>query len=371
MPVEILLSHSAKDKRAAAELAKHLGPLERSGKIVFWHRGLCPAGEDPDAEWRLRSKSAAIILLMVSADLEKDKSDDVDVALRLRQQGARVVPVRWRQIDFTDVPYKDLRMLPESKAITDYADPDKAWVEVVQGVRSIAEMILAAGGASVAPPPAARAARIAKPSSAAPSKQPSPDLKSTVLFLGANPADTTRLRLGEERREIDQRIQLGEHRDRFELKDAWAVKSADLIQTLLRFKPTIVHFSGHGGAQGQLYLDDEAGRSAPVSGESLAELFRIFKAKGLRCVVLNACYSAPQAEAIAQHIDCVIGISDAIPNPSAIAFASGFYAGLAAGESLQLAFELGSVQLGLQNRPTAALKIYPGPGVKLAELKLF
>lgn len=363
MPVEIILSHSAKDKRAAEDLAKHLRPLERSGKIVLWHRGLCPAGEDPDVEWRLRAKRAAIILLMVSADLEQDRSDEVQAALTLREQGARVVPVRWRQIDLSDVPYNGLRMLPESKPISEYADPDKAWVEVVQGVRSIAEMILAAGGAHVAPPPAGRAGR--------PAKQPSPDLKSTVLFLGANPADTTRLRLGEERREIDQRIQLGEHRDRFELKDAWAVKSADLIQTLLRYKPTIVHFSGHGGAQGQLYLDDEAGRSAPVSGESLAELFRIFKAKGLRCVVLNACYSAPQAVAIAQHIDCVIGISDAIPNPSAIAFASGFYAGLAAGESMQLAFELGSVQLGLQNRPTAALKIFPGPGVNLAALQLF
>ena len=39
--------------------------------------------------------------------------------------------------------------------------------------------------------------------------------KITILLITADPSDATRLRLGEELREIQQRLQLGRNRDRF------------------------------------------------------------------------------------------------------------------------------------------------------------
>ena len=55
-------------------------------------------------------------------------------------------------------------------------------------------------------------------------------------------------------------------------------------------------------------LEDEMGRAKLVDGEALAGLFELF-AEQVECVVLNGCYSQVQAEAIAQHIPSVIGMS--------------------------------------------------------------
>ena len=44
----------------------------------------------------------------------------------------------------------------------------------------------------------------------------------------------------------------------------------------------------------------------------------------VRCVVLNACFSAPHAQAIAKEIDCVVGTTRDISDEAAIQFAAGF-----------------------------------------------
>jgi hypothetical protein len=65
--------------------------------------------------------------------------------------------------------------------------------------------------------------------------------------------------------------------------------------------------------------------------------------------VLNACYSEKQAQAIAQHIDCVIGMSKAIGDAAAISFAAAFYQALGYGRSVKAAFDLGCAQIDLEN----------------------
>ena len=122
----------------------------------------------------------------------------------------------------------------------------------------------------------------------------------------------------------------------------------DLQDVLQRFEPHIVHFSGHGSNAGELILQDNAGKSRPVSPTALGKLFKVLK-RNSRCVVLNACYSHDQAVAIAQHIDCVIGMSDAIGDEAATAFSGAFYQALAYGNDVNTAFELGLVQIDLDN----------------------
>jgi hypothetical protein len=69
----------------------------------------------------------------------------------------------------------------------------------------------------------------------------------------------------------------------------------------------------------------------------------------IRCVILNACYSEQQAGAIAEHIDCVIGMTEAIGDKAAISFASAFYQALGYGRDVKTAFDLGCVQIGLED----------------------
>ena len=60
----------------------------------------------------------------------------------------------------------------------------------------------------------------------------------------------------------------------------------------------------------------------------------------MECVVLNACYSEIQAEAIARHIDYVIGMKKGVGDAAAIEFAVAFYDALGAGESVEFAYKL-------------------------------
>ncbi|MDJ0735928.1 MAG: CHAT domain-containing protein [Nostocaceae cyanobacterium] len=169
-----------------------------------------------------------------------------------------------------------------------------------------------------------------------------------ILFLAANPSDTTRLRLDRENRAIDKALRQAEFHDKFEIEQHWAVRATDLQELLLRHQPNIVHFSGHGSSASEIILEDDSGNSHPVSVRALSQLFSVLK-DNICCIVLNACYSEKQAKAIAQHIDCVVGMSKAISDKAAISFATAFYQALGYGRDIKTAFDLGYMQIDIEN----------------------
>jgi hypothetical protein len=63
--------------------------------------------------------------------------------------------------------------------------------------------------------------------------------------------------------------------------------------------------------------------------------------------VLNACYTAPIAEMLLAHVDCVVGMSGAIHDGAARSFAIGFYGGLGEHESVAAAFKQGNAAIRL------------------------
>ena len=174
--------------------------------------------------------------------------------------------------------------------------------------------------------------------------------KIKILFLAANPAATKQLQLDEEIREITAKIRASEYRDSLELISRWAVRPDDLLQTLLEHKPHIVHFSGHGSPTAEIILQDQNGRPQPVSKEALVHLFRTLK-DNIRLVLFNACSTRPQAEAIAQTIDCTVGMNQPIGDDAAIVFAASFYRAIGFGRTVQEAFDLAKVALLLEGIP--------------------
>ncbi|MEH2314514.1 MAG: CHAT domain-containing protein [Nostoc sp.] len=172
----------------------------------------------------------------------------------------------------------------------------------------------------------------------------------TILILAANPNNSTPLRLGEEVREIDEGLRRSQKRDQFRLKQKWAVRAADVRRALLDYEPQIVHFCGHGSGNEGLVLEDENGQSKLVTTEALANTFELC-AEHVECVLLNACYSEVQAEAIVEHIDYVIGMNDAIGDAAAIHFATGFYDALGAGKSIEIAYKWGCNTIQSENLP--------------------
>lgn len=173
-----------------------------------------------------------------------------------------------------------------------------------------------------------------------------------ILILTANPKNTSKLRLDAEVREIQTGLERAKKRDQFEIITKWAVRPEDLRRALLDYEPQIVHFSGHGTATEGLALENETGQTQLVSTHALASLFEVFKDK-VECVLLNACYSVEQAEAIRQHIPYVIGMNHEIGDRAALEFAVGFYDALGAGRSIDDAFKLGCISIDLEGIPEA------------------
>ncbi|AFZ27596.1 hypothetical protein Cylst_5590 [Cylindrospermum stagnale PCC 7417] len=182
-----------------------------------------------------------------------------------------------------------------------------------------------------------------------------------ILFLAADPSDVARLRLGQELRDIRERLQLAKERDRFVIESRESVRPGDISQAIFDVEPQIVHFSGHGTSAGELCFEDLLGNYQPVQPEALGALFELV-ADQINGVVLNACYSEAQAKAIAEHIPFVIGMNQAIKDQAAIAFAVGFYKALGAGKTIDKAFQFGCVEIRLQGIPahlTPVLYIKP------------
>jgi hypothetical protein len=175
-------------------------------------------------------------------------------------------------------------------------------------------------------------------------------MSTAILFLAADPTDASRLRLGEEVREIQEKLQLARLRDKFILHQRMSVRPADISQALLDIQPRIVHFSGHGASDGALLFEDINGQMKLISPKALAALFEQFT-DTIECVILNACYSETQARAIANHIPYVVGMNQPIGDKAAISFTVGIYQALGAGRSFEQAFRLGCIQIGLQGIP--------------------
>jgi len=194
--------------------------------------------------------------------------------------------------------------------------------------------------------------------------------KIKVLFLASDPFhDRAPLRLDEEVRAIGNALLKGRARDGVELIPYFATRTRDLQEALLRHDPQIVHFAGHGGGSGVIYLGDAQGRPGAVGKEALAELFGILS-EWIKVVILNGCDTLPIVEALGGVVDYAIGMSQPLTDASAIVFAEAFYGAVGMGRTVQTSFQLAVSQLKLEGNAEAAkpvLRIRPGvdPSVPL------
>lgn len=192
--------------------------------------------------------------------------------------------------------------------------------------------------------------RLSAPGSFAHALPTNPTMKQKILFLAANPTGTTQLALDEECRQITEKIRAADHRESLELITRWAVRPEDLLQHLNEHRPHIVHFSGHGTPTEEVVLLDRDRNPMTVPAAALKQLFMTLK-DNIRVVVLNACFSKPQAAAITEVVDCAVGMNKAIGDDAAISFAAAFYQAIGFGRSVKVAFESGKTALMLAGIP--------------------
>lgn len=181
----------------------------------------------------------------------------------------------------------------------------------------------------------------------------------SVLCFAADPSSApgngaaARLLLDEEVRLIREKVRAAQHRESLVFDVRWAVRTDDLLQALNeaqeqnRTPPQVVHFSGHGGSDG-LVLVGKDGKPHPVGADALRRLFTTFRGD-IRLVVLNACFSRPQAQAIADVVGCAIGTRGQISDTAAITFGASFYRAIAFGQSVQAAYDQAATALALDH----------------------
>jgi hypothetical protein len=158
--------------------------------------------------------------------------------------------------------------------------------------------------------------------------------KIRVLFLEANPFTTTQLELSQRVRILRYELQ---HFRNVVCDSGWAASVDDLKAELEFYPSDIVHFIGHGTDEG-IVLSRKAGEMKAISDDALALRFSRFSPR-TRLVILDGCYVCEQAKALADVVDCVIGINDCTDANNTHWFAILLYSYISKGYSFQEAFD--------------------------------
>ena len=187
---------------------------------------------------------------------------------------------------------------------------------------------------------------------------PQPE-KLRLLYLTASPlADgTAPLRVDAEVNNVLKIIRAAKYRDQIDMEVRPAATIEDLLNGLNDHRPHVVHFSGHAG--GGLLFDNA---SVTDPGEHLvgyAGVARLLKATDHppTLVVLNACKTLEGVDELLKATSIVIAMSDTVGDASAAIFATHFYGGIAAAQSIGHALEQASamVAIALPDEPELAV----------------
>ena len=185
-------------------------------------------------------------------------------------------------------------------------------------------------------------------------RAPKPE-KLRVLLLGASSEGD--LRVGREQKRIRTAVESALHRDMIELDVRPAATASDLLDGVTKFRPHVVHFSGHSNEDLIVFEYDT---DAPHSGHVVtARAFsRAIAATDdpPLLVLLNACKSAAQIDQlVADVVPFAIGMADSIDDADAINYAAQFYASIANGQSVRSAHLAGQAALELAGLDGAEL----------------
>jgi CHAT domain len=139
--------------------------------------------------------------------------------------------------------------------------------------------------------------------------------------MAAAPDDKIYVNVVKEGTEIQQT--LDGQRDKFQFFHILGITKDHFLDDLERYRPDILHFSGHGTESSSLVFQD----GDELSPEQLEKTFQSLPFK-ISVVFLNACYSKHQARSISKYVDYIIGMKKAVSDEAAIIFSSKFYKSL-------------------------------------------
>lgn len=180
--------------------------------------------------------------------------------------------------------------------------------------------------------------------------------KNRIALLVTNPDRYASLQTGVEARDIQKAIRASKHRDEIDIKAVLAPTFADIIDQLNEYRPTILHFSGHGGAKSLVLDNKEAGQDGGtvVDFEKVAQLLETIPEE-LDVLFLAACDTLDGAERFLSATKVAIVMADSVDDEGAAKFSEQFYRSLAGGATVQAAMTQAKLLLEHEGVPDGDL----------------
>ena len=181
-------------------------------------------------------------------------------------------------------------------------------------------------------------------------RSPKPE-KLRILMLAASPEGD--LRVGREQKRIRAAVESALHRDLVELDVRTSATATDLLDGIVRFRPHVVHFSGHSDDNLVIFDadSDDFNDGVIVSSGAFARAIAATDDPPL-LVLLNSCNSAAQIDQLVEAVTpFAIGMSAEIEDGDAITYATQFYAAIANGQSILSAHRSGRAAVELAGLP--------------------
>lgn len=190
-----------------------------------------------------------------------------------------------------------------------------------------------------------------------------------IVFLATNPDSD--LRTDVEMRDVQAALRATTYRDNVDLRHIPAARLGDLLSALNELKPTVVHFSGHGGGEAIVFEADSGRSGGAVIDYALVAEFIEATDTPPKVLVLNACDTYDGADAFLASVEVVVAMLDSIDDAAAGYFSTQFYSALANGQSIESAVRQGKAVLRAGGFPDAELpKAFAREGISLSSYKL-
>jgi hypothetical protein len=169
-----------------------------------------------------------------------------------------------------------------------------------------------------------------------------------LLFLGANPLPSVRLRVDAEAMLIKQICAASASKARpIDLDLRLAVQPDGLQAAIVEALPEVVHLAAHSDRSG-ITLDDGNGGNQHVRWRDLGDLFRLAPDNvKFRVLVANGCYTESVCFSVRDCFEVVIGSKGEIADDACLAFAHGFYTAVSDGNSIAKAVRCGKLKMQL------------------------
>lgn len=168
-----------------------------------------------------------------------------------------------------------------------------------------------------------------------------------ILMLGASPEGD--LRIAREHTRIRRAVEVSVHRDLVDIDPRLSATTQDLLEGIAKFRPHVVHFSGHGGEELVSFEDelDERHSGIVVTANAFASVCAATDDPPM-VVVLNACQSASIADRLVQRFAPIaIGMHEDIDDGDALHYATALYSSIANGHSVGSAHLAGKAAVEL------------------------